>query len=91
MLKLLWSETAERNIERILDHIGADSRTAAIDIKERIDQVIGMALIQPYMFRPGRVSGTREIVAHPNYIVVYRVLIDHIEIIRVLHAAQKYP
>ena len=91
MLKLLWSETAERNIERILDRIAFDNRTAAVDIKQRVDEVIDMALQQPYMFRLGRVPGTREIVAHPNYIVVYRVLIEHIEIVRVLHAAQKYP
>jgi toxin ParE1/3/4 len=91
VLKLLWSETAERNIERILDHIAVDNRTAAADIKQRVDEVIDMALRQPYMFRAGRVPGTREIVAHPNYIVIYRVLIDHIEIVRVVHAAQKYP
>ena len=26
------------------------------------------------MYRPGRVSGTREAVVHPNYIVIYRVI-----------------
>ncbi len=45
----------------------------------------------PYLFRPGRVSGTRELVAHPNYIVVYRVTDDRIEIVNVVHARQKYP
>ena len=33
---------------------------------------------------------TREIVVHPNYLVVYRVT-DRIEIVTVLHARQEYP
>lgn len=44
----------------------------------------------PYIFRPGRVPGTREAVVHPNYILVYRVA-QAIEILGVLHARQQYP
>ena len=45
----------------------------------------------PYLYRLGRVVGTRELVVHPNYIVVYRVMIDRVEIVGVLHAAREYP
>ncbi|WP_307139206.1 type II toxin-antitoxin system RelE/ParE family toxin [Duganella sp. Leaf61] len=45
----------------------------------------------PYWYRPGRVAGTREIVVHPNYIVVYQVCPNVIEIIAVLHSRQQYP
>ena len=45
----------------------------------------------PYLFRPGRVAGTREQVVHPNYIVVYQVGNDVIDILRVLHSRQEYP
>jgi toxin ParE1/3/4 len=30
-------------------------------------------------------------VAHPNYVVVYRVIDEHIEVMSVLHARQQYP
>ena len=43
------------------------------------------------MFRMGRVEGTREIVARPNYIVVYRVLADMTLVSGVVHARQQYP
>lgn len=36
---------------------------------------------------PGRVYGTKELVLHPNYIAVYRVKGDEVQIITVLHAA----
>ena len=36
-------------------------------------------------------AGTRELVAHPNYILVYRLKPDLIEILTVIHAAQRWP
>jgi plasmid stabilization system protein ParE len=43
------------------------------------------------LFRSGREPGTREVVAHPNYILVYRVMDDWIEVVNVIHARQRYP
>jgi toxin ParE1/3/4 len=43
------------------------------------------------MYRPGRIPGTREAVVHPNYIVVYRVTAEAVEIVSVVHARQEYP
>lgn len=42
------------------------------------------------MHRPGRVSGTREAVVTPNYVLVYRVT-EIIEVLAALHARQQYP
>ena len=36
-------------------------------------------------------EGTRELVAHPNYVIVYRVSETTVEIVNVLHARQQYP
>jgi len=38
-----------------------------------------------------RIPGLREIVAHPNYIVLYRVAAERIEIVTIVHARQQYP
>jgi plasmid stabilization system protein ParE len=37
------------------------------------------------------VPDTREAVVHPNYIMVYRIESETITILRVLHAAQRWP
>jgi len=39
----------------------------------------------------GRIPGTCEIVVHPNYLVIYAVETDRIEVLNVLHARQCYP
>lgn len=44
------------------------------------------------MGRAGRVAGTRElVVADTPYIIPYRVRGDAVEILRVFHAARKWP
>ena len=35
--------------------------------------------------------GTREAVVHPNYVLIYRVGTETVEIVSVLHARQSYP
>ena len=42
----------------------------------------------PGMGRAGRVPGTRELVLHKNYIAIYRVRGDDVEILRLHHAAR---
>ena len=64
---------------------------AAVRMHERIEQSVLPTASHPYMFRSGRVNGTREIVAHPNYVVVYRVLADMMLVTAVVHARQEYP
>ncbi|SCC95931.1 protein of unknown function [Thiomonas sp. X19] len=41
------------------------------------------AAANPYLYRAGRIPGTRELVAHPNYIVVYQVT-ERLEVLNVL-------
>ncbi len=46
----------------------------------------------PAMGRPGRVGGTRELVVPGTpYIIPYRVRKEKIEVLRVFHAARKWP
>lgn len=45
----------------------------------------------PYVHRPGRIPGTREAVVHPNYILIYHVAADAIEVLALIHARQQYP
>ena len=41
--------------------------------------------------RVNRIPGLREIVAHPNYIVLYRVAADRIKVVNVVHVCRQFP
>lgn len=46
----------------------------------------------PHRGRPGKKSGTRELVLAPlPWIVVYAVRADALYVVRILHGAQKWP
>lgn len=74
----------------IIDYIELHSPTAATTLHRTIVLAAEGLSSVPYGFRPGRLAGTRELVVHPNYLVVYRVL-EYVEILMVLHTRQEYP
>ena len=91
MLSVEWSPDALQDLFDIVSYIEQRNTVAAHSLRETIVQAVEKLPTMPIAFRPGRVPGTRECVVHPNYIVVYRVLAETIEIAGVLHARQQYP
>lgn len=45
----------------------------------------------PFLYRPGRTEGMREAVVHPNYILIYQVTAEAVEIVNVIHSRRRYP
>lgn len=90
-MKVRWRPAAEVDRDRIIDYIAQDDPVAAIDLGDAIDRRVAELPKYPKLYRVGRVKGTREMVVHPNYIVVYRIVRSAIEILRVLHSAQQWP
>ena len=90
MLPIYWRESALEELAAIATFIALRNEAAAISLTEQIEMAVAAAAAHPYLYRAGRIPGTRELVAHPNYIVVYRVT-DRVEVLNVLHARQRYP
>ncbi|WP_299314751.1 type II toxin-antitoxin system RelE/ParE family toxin [uncultured Halomonas sp.] len=91
MLPVEWRPQARQSLWAILDYLGDRNPYAAEALYRTIEETTEALPQHPYLYRPGRVSGTREAVVHPNYLVIYRVTSDHIAIVNVLHARQEYP
>lgn len=86
-----WRPRARENLRSLLGYIADRNQNAAFLLAEDIERATSALPEHPYLYRPGRVAGTRELLVHPNYLIVYRVTLSSIEIINVLHARQKYP
>lgn len=91
MLGLIWSEPSLDDLDRIAEYIGLHNPSAADRLIERIEGCAERLTEFPYLYRAGRVPGTRDALAHPNYLLVYRVNADTVEVLRVLHTRQQYP
>ena len=90
-MKLVWARPAAADRREIRAYISQDNPAAALALDELISEMAGRLADHPDLGRPGRVAGTRELVAHHNYILVYDLDGDFVRILRVLHAAQQWP
>ncbi|WP_415662995.1 type II toxin-antitoxin system RelE/ParE family toxin [Roseateles sp.] len=90
-MELRWTPEAIQDREAIYDYIEADNPRAALALDELLEEKAGRLAAQPGLGRPGRVAGTRELVAHQNYILVYDVVGGHVRVLRVLHASRQWP
>ena len=91
MNRLTWRPMSLADREAIMEYIAQDNPAAAIDLDIEFEAKADNARQRPKLYKPGRVKGTREIVVRPNYVMVYRVSGDLVEVLRVLHAAQPWP
>ncbi len=91
MLRLVWGAEALADLERIVGYIADRNLFAAERLQDAIEHTAEQLPNHPYLYRPGRVPRTREAVVHPNYILVYRVGSDAIDVLAVIHARQQYP
>lgn len=86
-----WLPAAADDLVAIVEFISKRNPAAATDLAERLLADAEMLSQLPALYRPGRVTGTREFVSHPNYIFIYRVTSDAVEILNVVHSRQQYP
>lgn len=90
-MRLIWTTEAALSRDAIFDYIEADNPAAALVMDALFSQCALRLLEHPMMGRPGRVTNTRELVVHPNYLLIYDIRSDTIRILRVLHAARQWP
>lgn len=87
----LWKPAAIADRKNITAYIARDNLRAAIDMGDMLIEKAAQLDRNPMQGRIGRVKGTRELVAHPNYLVIYRIVGKAVEVLRVKHAAQQWP
>ena len=92
MLPIVWSKDAELDLLEILEFVAERNPIAALKLSNTLLECVIPLSEHPYIFKPSeRFSGYREIVAHPNYIVIYKVETHQIVVMQIVHSRQKFP
>ena len=91
MRQLFWTPEAVQDRDDIYDYIEADNPIAALSLDESFSDKARYLMDHPGLGRKGRVAGTRELVVHRNYILVYDAAGNSVRILRVIHAALQWP
>jgi toxin ParE1/3/4 len=91
MRNLIWRPEARRQYLESLDYIAQRNMIASERLDQAIVSQVDLLRQHPFIGRVGRVENTRELVVHPNYVIIYRVDATEVWILRFLHARKQYP
>lgn len=90
-MKLLWTPQATEDRKQIYAFIREHDEDAAEVLDHTFIQQAQAVLAFPEKGKPGRVAGTRELVVHKHYILVYACTHEYIAILTVLHTSRQWP
>jgi len=91
MLPVIWNDQAQNDVDDIFTYISARNRAAAQRLADAIETSTLILSEHPNMYKLSRrLPGCREIVVHTNYIVIYRVEIDCVRVVRIVHGSRMY-
>jgi addiction module RelE/StbE family toxin len=91
-MRVAWTPGAAADLEQIADYLFEQNFELAITTIRRIYQAASELKQFPSRGRPGRKSGTRELVlVSLPYLIVYEVAGEICRILRVLHGARRWP
>jgi toxin ParE1/3/4 len=89
---VVWSPRAIGHLAGLRAYIARGNPGAAARTATTLLAVIDRLAELPNLGRPGRVSGTRELVVPgTRYVIPYRVRGERLEIIAVFHGRQRWP
>jgi toxin ParE1/3/4 len=91
-MKVAWSDAADEDLRAILLYVAMDNVDAAFKLVDRLEAAGNGLKRFPQRGRLGRDPGTREwVVPSTNYILIYELQDDRLEIVRVMHGARQWP
>ena len=92
-MTIVWSAEALDDLESLYALIAKDSPKAARDVALSIVSAVETILpSRPHAGRPGRIPGTRELVAPgATFVVPYRAQAGQMQILRVYNGARRWP
>jgi toxin ParE1/3/4 len=89
---VVWSPRAIGHLAALRDYIARENPGAAARTATTLLAAVDRLAELPNLGRPGRVSGTRELVVPgTRYVIPYRVRGERLEIIAVFHGRQRWP
>jgi len=95
-VRIVWTSQAEQDRESIVLFIAENDVTAAMTMDDAMAEAARRLTAHPRSGRPGRVPGTRELVFHEHYLLVYEIdaaknTAGTLVILTVLHTSRQWP
>ena len=90
-MKITWTPEAENDRLEIFLFIAADNPLAAIHMDERFGETAAGLAEFPHAGRNGISPGTREVLPHESYRLVYEIKEGEVIILTLTHTSRLWP
>ncbi|PPA05538.1 type II toxin-antitoxin system mRNA interferase toxin, RelE/StbE family [Pseudomonas sp. MWU12-2312b] len=90
-MKIIWTREAAQDRADIWDYLYANNPKAAIDMDNRFSDAISRLAQHPESGPAGIIAGTRELIPHQSYRIVYEQAVNAIWILALVHTSRQWP
>ena len=90
-MKVAWTGPAEQDRSDIWDYLTARDPQAAARLDARFSAAARRLGDFPSAGRAGLVLGTRELIPHPGYRLVYEIFGETVWILALIHTSRQWP
>lgn len=88
---VVWTPEAEQDRTDIWDYIATDNPGAAARMDELFSDAAASLAKHPKIGKTGKISGTRELILHESYHLVYEIDEDKVWVLALVHTARMWP
>jgi len=88
---VVWTPEAEQDRADIWDYIAVDNTGAAVRMDELFSDAAARLAAHPKMGKTGKIAGTRELIPHESYRLVYEIDGDPVWVLTLVNTAHQWP
>lgn len=90
-MRVIWTPEALQDRADIWDYIELDNPTAAVRMDALFSDSANRLTEHPKLGKPGRIPGTRELIVHESYRLVYEIQSKTVWLLVLIHTARQWP
>ncbi|HQT82311.1 MAG: addiction module toxin RelE [Ferrovum sp. 37-45-19] len=90
-MRVVWTPEALLDRGDVWDYIAADNPRAAARMDELFSDTTARLVDHPMLGRPGNIQGTRELILHESYRLVYEISGETVWVLALVHSARQWP
>lgn len=90
-MKVIWTPEAQADRENIWHYIFKENRSAAVKIDKLFGRAAKRLATNPKLGRRGIMPGTREIIPHKNYRLIYEIDDGIVWVLALIHTSREWP
>jgi addiction module RelE/StbE family toxin len=90
-VKVIWTSEAQQDRADVWNYIAADNPHAAARMDELFSDAAARLSYHPNLGQPGKIAGTREMIPHESYRLVYEIDGETVWMLALVHTARQWP